>query len=122
MVPSSDDMLAFVAELNGRRIDMVLNSRKQRLGGLDLFNERQVDLLATARKLHLRYSLGNYQHSETEVVAVNELGHWLLEEHAMNEGLPRVGTFPPLTDRSASRRCPLPAGRYEQYLWKVRHD
>lgn len=122
MVPSSHDMLAFVAELNGRRIAMVMGNRQKRQGGMFLVSEHQMELLVVARKMHARYISDNYRHDETEIGMLNELGNWLLEEHALNEGLKTVGKFPPLTIGSSRVKSMLPIGTYQKHLEKVHSD
>ena len=128
MVYSSDDMLAFVAELNMRRIGMVMSRRQKRLTkGLILpaaamanhsLTERQLFMLATARKLHARYMRGTYQHDEDEISAIRDLAYWLIEEHAQNEGMPVTTRF--IFDvRSKQVAMPPPAGRYKTYVQKV---
>ena len=122
MVPSSDDLLAFVAELNGRRIAMVMGKRQKRQGGMFLMSEHQMALLVVARKMHARYIADNYRHDEAEIGVLNELGNWLLEEHALNEGLKTTGKFAPFTIGNARERTMRPIGTYRKYLEKVHSD
>ena len=122
MIPSSDDMLAFVAELNGRRIAMVMGRRQKRQGGMLLVSEKQTRLLVNARRLHARYLANNYRHDEVEVSLLNELGNWLIEEHALNEGLKRAGKFTGMTNGKASTKSMRPLGTYGVYLEKLHND
>ena len=119
---SSDDLLAFVAEVNVRRMPMVLGKRKRRLGGLYSLSEQQFRLIACARRLHQKFLMGDYRHVAADVSAMNELALWLLDEHRMNERLIKTGDFTPFTPVSASRKNKLPKGRYTEYIYKVRHD
>lgn len=129
MVHSSDDMLAFVAELNVRRMQMVLSKRARRLGCVFLANgsmdhhlsERQVALITLARKLHMRFMRGNYQHEESELSALNELAWWLIDEHRQN-GDPVGGTFTGLQPSNMQQLVPLPRGRYEMHIARVGRD
>lgn len=131
---SSDDMLAMVAELNVRRINMVLNKRARRLGSIFLANgqfnhqlsERQIALLATARKLHNRYERGQYRHSETELGMLNELAHWLIAEHRLNGNSVKAGKFAGLSPEAMTVKKPLgeqlPSSRYRWHCERVRTD
>ena len=112
-VPSSHDMLGIVAELNARRIAMVMGRRQRRQGGLLLLTDAQSKLLLTARKLHQRYLQDHYQHDETELSAIRDLAYWLLEEHRLNENIknPTPFTF----DIRSAKEPPTP-GTYRVYL------
>lgn len=132
MVHSSDDMLAFVAELNVRRIKMVLAKRYRRKHGQPLLvmpngsvpidiDERVTGWLAVARKLHNRYLRDQYLHDDNEISAVRDLAYWLLEEHRLNEQLttPTQWRFD-----ATNMQCqtPPPHGRYAEYVQKVYCD
>jgi hypothetical protein len=119
---SSDDLLAFVAEVNVRRMPMVLGKRRRRLGGLFSLTEQQIGLVAAARKLHQKYLRGDYRHNVNDVSSMNELAMWLIEEHRMNEHLLTAAKFNPFTPATASRNSKLPPNRYNEYIYKVRHD
>lgn len=107
-------MLALVAELNMRRIGMVLGRRAKRLGaeavgGIPADRLRQ---LVAVRRLHIRYSDGIYKHAPNELAIVKDVCQWLVDEHAANQGnSPKTLTF---DDSSLIRksRTPLASDRY----------
>ena len=120
--PSSDDFMAFVAEINIRRMSMVLNKRKLRLGGLTAYSQKHITMIAISRRLHQRYLLGDYTHNDEEWKSMNELGFWLLEEHQLNEHSltpVRWTQFTAVTVTCPTVRQP---GTYENYIYKARHD
>jgi hypothetical protein len=119
MVYSSNDFLAMVAELNVRRVAMVMSRRQRRMGGMMLLTEQQTAMLATCRKMHQRYLQGDYRHHSSEVGTINDLCNWMLEEHAKNEHLLKVGTFNEFTPASASSKTKLPSGRYNDFTQQV---
>ena len=119
MICSSNDLLAMVAELNVRRVGMVMTRRKKRMGGMVSLTEHQTSILATCRKMHQRYLLGDYRHEDAEVGVINELCHWLLSEHAKNEHLLTVGTFKEFTLSTASSKTKLVYGRYNDFIQKT---
>jgi len=117
-VPSSQDMLGMVAELNVRRIAMVMNQRYKRLGGVLMLTERQSALLLTARKLHHRYLQDHYQHDESEQCAIRDLAYWLIEEHKLNIGNKEPTTFEFDMRRQVAKQQPA-AGSYRVMLDRV---
>src|SRR5512139_1498367 len=108
-------MLAMVAELNERRIALVMGKRQRRQGGLLLLTDRQSKMLLTARRLHHRYLHGHYYHDETELSSIRDLTYWLLEEHAQNEGIKNPTKFE-FHMNGKSAKEPLPRGTYDVYL------
>jgi hypothetical protein len=113
MLKSSDDMLALVAELNLRRMGMVLGRRQKRLGGMHLISETQWRWLLIARGLHHRFIGGHYLHTAEEASALNDLMLWLLEEHKQNEGLKEIGQF----DFQNGRRLQTTVAPERDYEW-----
>lgn len=86
MVFSSADMLAVVAELNVRRITMVLGRELRKTGGrLDL-SPSTILWLQNARRLHHRYTAGDYRHEPDEAGRVRDLCHWLVSRHRAANG------------------------------------
>lgn len=81
MFYASDDCLGLVAELNCRRIDMVLSLRMRINETLHVPPLIMRHLLAV-RKLHHRFKQGDLRVNEVELGHVKELAEWLLEQYA----------------------------------------
>jgi len=78
---SSPDMLGLIAELNARRVALVLGRYARRSGGqLDLA-PKTLDMLMVARRLHHRYRNGDYRHSPNELGKIKDLCGWLVQRH-----------------------------------------
>ena len=120
-VPSSQDMLGMVAELNVRRIAMVMNQRYKRLGGMLVLTEKQSNLLLTARKLHHRYLQDHYQHDESEQCAIRDLAYWLIEEHKLNVGIKEPTSFEYDMRKQVAKEPPA-RGTYRVLLERVFRD
>lgn len=113
---SSGDMLALVAELNGRRIAMICGKMaKQRGGRLDL-PLRTLDLLTTARRMHYRYEKGDYRHDPGEADKLRDLCQWLVAQHRILSGqpVPEGGDTPiPWDGTQLTAKTPPPALTYQ---------
>lgn len=111
LLNSSHDMLGLVGELNARRIPRVYGTAHQRSGHIRL-SDNEVELLKTARRLHARYSRGDYRHSEYEVGQLAELMNILINRHADNHG----GIVRPIDFNIDDMESParLPKGSYEE--------
>lgn len=85
-VNSSGDMLALVAELNCRRIAMITTKLAKRGGGQLTLPKRTMELLTTARRLHHRFSAGDYHHDVAEQDRLRDLCQWLVQQHNVLQG------------------------------------
>jgi hypothetical protein len=91
---SSPDMLGLIAELNGRRIPMVLGKRVQRQGGVMGLTPNQEKKLVAVREIHNRFMQGKYRHTEREEGIVKWCCDFLVEQHATNNNQPsNAGKF-----------------------------
>lgn len=80
MATSSLDMLALVGELNTRRIAKIGGILTARNGGIQPQLPRQLTKdLKTCRRLHYRYAVGNYTHSDQEEAAVLRAADWCVQ-------------------------------------------
>lgn len=120
MVISSSDMLALVAELNVRRITMVLGRELRKTGGrLDL-SPVTVGWLQTARRLHHRYDRGDYRHEQDEAGRLRDLCCWLIARHRAANG---AGNDPGSLEWDATRltaTVPPGAGTYRGIVAAIR--
>lgn len=123
-VTSSGDMLALIAELNGRRIARVTGQMAKRSGGrLDL-PQRVIEMLQTARRIHHRFAAGDYRHELSEQDRIRDLCQWLVEQHNLLQG--RTST-----DKGATRmswdgaalqaKTPVAPGAYLELIDSI-HD
>jgi len=80
-VYSSHDMLGIVAELNARRIPMIMGKMSQRAGGTLALSQGEIGWLQLARQLHHRYRLGDYRHDPNEAARIRDLCQWLVDSH-----------------------------------------
>jgi hypothetical protein len=116
MVNSSKAMLAVVAYLNEQQISQTLGKLARNIGKLPRLTKDQVKLLTTARRLHQRYSSGDYRHDPGEASSILALMEWLVVQHAENEHQhPRTFEF---TAQMHSQRL-LPVGEYDNCITKV---
>lgn len=83
---SSLDMLALVAELNVRRIPLVMGARMRKKGGVLALTPREQLLLKAARRMHDKYAGGDYTHEERDERLVKSCCDFLVEQHAQNIG------------------------------------
>lgn len=118
-VYSSGDMLGLVAELNCRRIAMVTGKMAQRQGGKLTFHKRVLDLMGTARRLHHRYSQGDYRHDQTEQDKIRDLCQWLVQQHAELQGQKADEKVIPWDGPALQAKQPPPADTYSQMILAV---
>ena len=116
--PSSNDMLAFVAYLNHNKIEDVYGQlfRKHSTKGpgqidVTLVPVHERELLKVARRLHNRYTRGEYVHTEAELGSILELGQILVKRHAEMNGF--EVRSPALNPENMRAKTMPPVGTYE---------
>jgi len=117
---SSGDMLGLVAELNCRRIAMITGKMAKRQGGkLDL-HKRILQLLTTARRIHHRYTAGDYRHEQAEADELRDLCQWLVQQHNALEGrADSEAAHLEWNNAALSVKEPLARGVYEQLILSI---
>lgn len=85
-VNSSYDMLGLVAELNARRIPMIMGKMAQKAGGRLNLSKRELEWLQIARMLHHRYTIGDRRHDPNEAAKLHDLCQWLVDQHRLMQG------------------------------------
>lgn len=115
MQHSSVEMLGIVAELNVRRIPMVMGARVKRLGGVATLRPDEEQNLVKVREIHQRYMQGRYQHTDRELKQVKAVCDFLVIEHATcNNQDPRLDYG--WDEGRMTSREPLCAGPKQQYI------
>lgn len=77
---SSPDMLGLVAELNVRRIPMIYGTAAKRNPEINL-SEWELVRLKLARRLHHRFTAGDFRHTDQEQGQILELCGTLVEKY-----------------------------------------
>jgi len=120
MVVSSTDMLALVAELNTRRISMILGREARRNGGELRLSPRNIALLTIARRLHHRFHNGDYRHHPDEAGKLRDLCDWLVARHRVNEGATPNGGNLQWDATKLTAKEPPAAGTYPGLILAIR--
>lgn len=113
MKPSSADFLGLVADLNMRRIVQVMGARAAKQGGLLTMTTMRTNKLKTCRRLHHRFTKGDYRHTDREAGDVLDTCRFLAAEWAEIKGHPARPLELEAPDAYWSQRQ-LPKGSYEQ--------
>lgn len=120
MVISSSDMLALVAELNVRRITMVLGRELRKTAGRLDISPAAVQWLQTARRLHHRYDRGDYRHEPDEAGRVRDLCCWLIARHRANNGATNDPGRMEWDEQRLTATTPPGAGTYRGIVAAIR--
>jgi hypothetical protein len=121
MLNSSADLLGLVAEIYTRRTPMVVKKVKRATGGAPvLMPQGALNGLKDAKRMHERYSRGDFRHHEHEVGNLEYLGMWLIDVAQRMSGNP---VRPWRIDRAAMvATFELPKDAYQQCLHGVRNE
>ena len=118
-VNSSGDMLGLIAELNSRRIAMITGKMAKRQGGQLQLPKKTLNLLQTARRLHHRYSAGDYRHDVAEQDKIRDLCQWLVQQHDILEGRVETAKMIPWDAPGLQSKEPPADGTYVQLMMAI---
>ncbi len=121
MAYPSHDFLALVAELNMRRLRMVVGAMFNHHGGPPPIPHPVVTRMILARELHRRFWNGNQEATMREWAEIKDLCNWLVRQHDVCRGkTPRTEEVD-MPDSTAFSSIPVKNGAYRAFCRAV-HD
>lgn len=121
MAYPSHDFLALVAELNVRRLRMVVGAMFKHYGGPPPIPRPIVNRMILARELHRRFRNGKHEATPREWAEIKDLCNWLVRQHDVCRGkTPRTEEVD-MPDSTAFSSISMGNGAY-QALCKAVHD